>query len=427
MRKKQRKNEEKHAENRMKKKKRKGIFIGLLLAGLLWLYGCGSPSSSPELTAQMAAEKGAASETETEAEAASGADAETAQEAVRELVYEGSMNLQYAENFKVDYYAGGYTMLTTTMDGARFLVIPENSKIPFGLDEEIVVLQRPVKDLYLVASSAMDIFSGLDGLDAITFSGQKEDGWYIEAARKAMAKGEILYAGKYNKPDYELIVSRNCTLAIENMMISHAPEVVEKLGEFGIPVMIEYSSYESHPLGRVEWVKFFGALLGKEEAAERIFEEQVEILEQVSADEKADKTVAFFFITSNGLVQVRQSSDYVPKMIELAGGNYIFKNLEDSEIRRSTLNMQVEEFYAGAKDADFLIYNSSIGGGISSVEELLDKCGVLADFKAVKEGNVWCTTNDMYQQSLSIGYLIGDIHRMLKGEEGGMHYLYPVR
>ncbi|MCM1183700.1 MAG: ABC transporter substrate-binding protein [Roseburia sp.] len=272
----------------------------------------------------------------------------------------------------------------------------------------------------------MDSFSALNGLDAIRFSGQKEESWYIEAAREAMAWGDIVYAGKYNKPDYERIVSGNCMLAIENSMISHSPEVQEKLEDFGIPVLIEYSSYEPHPLGRVEWVKFYGALLGKEAEAQRIFEEQTAILESVSAKERTDKTVAFFFITSNGLVQVRQSSDYIPKMIELAGGRYIFDDIGDSETKRSTLNMQVEAFYDGAKDADFLIYNSSIDGGVANLGELLDKCGVLADFKAVREGNVWCTTNDMYQQSLSIGYLIADIHAMLQGEEGEMHYLFRL-
>ena len=216
--------------------------------------------------------------------------------------------------------------------------------------------------------------------------------------------------------------------AIENRMISHSPEVIEKLQEFGIPVMVEYSSYESHPLGRVEWIKFFGALLGKEEEAEQIFEEQAKILDRVSAEERTELTVAFFFITSNGLVQVRQSSDYVPKMIELAGGKYIFENLGDPETKRSTMNMQVEEFYNDAKDADFLIYNSSIDGGVPNMEALLDKCEVLADFKAVQEGNVWCTTNDMYQQSLSIGYLIEDIHTMLSDAgEDDMHYLFRLK
>lgn len=396
--------------------------ILLLLAGTLCLSGCSGRSS--------AVKTDTAGKTETNL--GKGAEAEMKSQ----LVLQESMELRYAKNFTVDYYEGGYTLLSTTMDGGQFLIVPEGKEVPENMEEiigstqnqnkKLVVLKRPIKNIYLVASSVMDMFCALEGIDAVTFSGQKEDGWYIEEAREAMKRGDILYAGKYNRPDYELLVSNHCALAIENMMISHAPEVVEKLEDFDIPAMTDYSSYESHPLGRVEWVKFYGALLGKEEEAEKIFAEQMEILERVNAGEKTDKTVAFFFITSNGLVQVRQSSDYIPKMIELAGGKYVFENLGDPEVRRSTMNMQVEEFYAGAKDADYLIYNSSIDGGVSSVKELVDKCELLADFKAVKEGNVFCTANDMYQQSLSIGYLLEDIHGMLQGEKEEMHYLFRL-
>ena len=399
----------------MRRRKKTMITICLFLIGLLGLLGCGSPSSDYTDVSLPDTEM-----TDVASEADDGQEKNG-------LVYESSMELQYAENFTVDYYEGGYTMLTTTIDGTRLLVVPEGKKIPEGIEEDVIVLQQPIENLYLVSSSVMDIFSELDAMDAIRLSGQKEENWYIEDAKTAMANGEILYAGKYNKPDYELIVSENCSLAIENMMISHSPEVIEMMGDFDIPVMIEYSSYESHPLGRVEWIKFFGAMLGKEAEAEKVFAEQVAILEEVTADEKTDKTVAFFFITSNGLVQVRQSSDYIPKMIELAGGKYIFENIGDPESNRSTMNMQIEEFYDGAKDADFIIYNSSIDGGVNSIEELIDKCAVLEDFKAVQEGNVWCTTNDMYQQSMSIGYLIDDIHAMLQGEdEEEMEYLFRL-
>ena len=393
----------------------------LLLIGLLGLCGCGSPSSDSEPVAGIEME----STTAIEAVKMEIREEESTEETA-EFEYESSMELDYAENFKVDYYTGGYTLLTTTMDNRKFLIVPEGKKVPEGLEEDVAVLQRPIKDLYLVASSVMDMFCELDGLDTITFSGQKEESWYVEEAKQAMARGDMVYAGKYNKPDYELMVAGNCTLAIENMMISHSPEVMEKLEDFGIPVMIEYSSYESHPLGRVEWIKFFGALLGKEAEAEQVFQNQVAILEKVATDEKTDKTVAFFFVTSNGLVQVRQSSDYVPKMIELAGGSYIFENLGDPESKRSTMNMQIEEFYNGAKDADFLIYNSSIDGGVATIDELLDKCAVLKDFKAVQEGKVWCTTNDMYQQSMSSGYLIEDIHTMLQEKEEEMKYLFRL-
>ena len=388
------------------RKQTKGIWF-VLVIGLLWLCGCGSPSSDSANHTALQTQNGSGTEETT-------------------LVYQDSVSLQYAENFSIEHYEGGYTLLSV-IDGTKILVVPEGKGIPGGLEEDTIVLQQPVRNLYLVSSSVMDIFCKLDALDTIRFSGQKEENWYVEEAREAMKRGDIVYAGKYNKPDYEQIVSGDCSLAIENMMITHSPEVMEMLEDFEIPVVIEHSSYETHPLGRVEWVKFFGALVGKEDKAEEIFEEQRAILDAVTAEESTGKTVSFFYITSNGLVQVRQSSDYIPKMIELAGGKYIFDNIGDSTNRRSTINMQIEEFYQGAKDADFMIYNSSIDGGVSSLSELLDKCEVLKDFKAVQEGNVWCTTNDMYQQSMSIGYMIQDIHTMLQGgAESDMKYLFKL-
>ena len=388
----------------------------ILLMGLLGLCSCGSPSfDSVENTSSETSENPTVLE-----------QTESRDEEQVELVYESSMELKYAENFSVYYYAGGYKLLTVK-DGTKLLVVPEGKAVPEDLDEDVYIMQQPIENLYLVATAVMDMFDSLDAVDTIRLSGQKEGNWYIESANEAMANGDMLYAGKYNKPDYELIVSENCSLAIENMMISHSPEVKEMLEDFGIPLIIDYSSYEEHPLGRVEWIKFYGALLGKETEAEEEFSKQVAILEDVSTDEPTEKTIAFFYITSNGLVQVRQASDYVPKMIELAGGKYIFENLGDPESSRSTMNMQVEEFYNSAKDVDYIIYNSSIDGGVNSIEALLDKCAVLEDFKAVQNGNVWCTTNDMYQQSMSIGYLIEDIHGMLQGEdEAEMEYLFRL-
>ena len=392
----------------MRGRKNITIISCLFLMGLLWLTGCGSPSSDSTENSMV--------ESADQIEAVDWKDMKPV----------GSMELLYAENFSVDYYEGGFKLLET-MDGTQILVVPEDKEIPQNVDEDTIVLKQPVQNMYLVSSAVMDIFSKLDAIDTLRFSSQTEDNWYVDDAKQAMEDGSLIYAGKYNKPDYELIVSEGCSLAIENSMIFHSPEVMEMLESFDIPVMVEYSSYESHPMGRVEWIKFFGALVDKEDEAQRIFDEQIDILDSVAANENTGKTVAFFYITSNGLVQVRQSNDYIPKMIELAGGRYIFDNLGDPESKRSTMNMQVEEFYDGAKDADYIIYNSTIDGGLSSVDELIDKCPVLADFKAVKDGNVWCTTNDMYQQSMSIGYMIRDIHSMLcDGDEDDMTYLFKL-
>ena len=361
-----------------------------------------------------------------------------AKTAAAPLTYDHSMELSYAENFAVDYYEGGYKLLTTRLNGDRILIVPKHQQAPKdaealvspsaeGEPGKLIVLQEPVKNLYLVASSVMDMFAQLDSMDAISMCGLKEEDWYIPAAKQAMKEGTLLYAGKYSQPDYELLLSQNCSMAIENSMIYHTPEVMEKLDEFGIPTLVEYSSYEEHPLGRVEWVRFFGALLDQEEKADQLFEKQKEALKRVEAEESTGKTVAFFYITSNGLVQVRQSTDYIPKMIELAGGKYVFENLGDPDSRRSTVNLQLEDFYDGAQDADFLVYNTTIDRQVQTLEDLLKKCSLLKDFKAVKNHQVWCTTEDMYQQSMSAGNLIGDFHRMLTGDDKETRYLYRLK
>lgn len=368
---------------------------------------------------------------------AAGAGTESAAETGTDsapLSYDHSMELDYAEGFAVDYYDGGYALITIS-DGSRFFIVPEGQPVPEKLPgdraegEETVVLEQPADRIYLAATAVMDMFCSIDALDAVSLSGTKEEGWYIEEAKEAMASGEIEYAGKYNMPDYEKILDSGCKLAVESTMILHSPEVKEQLENIGIPVLIDRSSYEEHPLGRTEWVKLYGVLLGKEELAEQVFEEQKQAMESISVTESTGKTVAFFYITSNETASVRKSGDYVPKMIGLAGGTYIFSDLGD-DTASSSVNMQMEEFYAGAKDADYLIYNSTIDGGVESLEQLLEKSPLLEDFKAVREGHVYCTTRNLYQDSMKLGTVISDIHTMLTAEETedeAFTYLFRLR
>lgn len=338
------------------------------------------------------------------------------------------MELLYADQFLVDYYEGGYAMIAIK-DSGRFLVVSEQADCPSGLPEDVTVIRQPLQNIYLVATSAMDLFRSLDGIDTITLSGTNASGWHIEEAKAAVEEGRMLYAGKYNAPDYELILSKACDLAIESTMIYHSPEVKEQLEAFGIPVLVERSSYETHPLGRMEWVKLYGVLLGKEEAAQSCFQEQAEGLKTVLNQEPTGKTVLFFYISSNGYVNVRKPGDYVAKMIELAGGTYLPQNLADNENALSTMNMQMEAFYAEAKDADYLIYNSTIDGELKNLDELLAKNSLLAHFKAVKEGNVWCTEKNLFQETMGLGNLIRDIHNMLAGEmdSNEMNYMYRLQ
>lgn len=365
-----------------------------LLAALLLLAftGCAANPAQPESTSSPA----------------------QADETQADFQVESAYPLEYAKEFTVDECTGGTRLIT--IQNARYLVVPENSTVPNGLSEDITVLQKPLENVYLVSTSAMDPILKLDALSAVTLSGTSAENWYLPEAKEAMENGEISYAGKYSAPDYERIVSANCGLAIENTMIYHTPEVKEQLEKFGIPVLVERSSYESDPLARMEWVKLYGILFDKEAEAETFFNEQVQRIRPLLGQDTTGKTAAFFSVTSNNLVTVRKSNDYVAKMIGMAGGEYVFSDLSDNGNNLATINLSLEEFYAGAKDADVLIYNSTIEGKIETTEQLLSKCPMLADFKAVQNGNVWCTTQSLFQESMELPDLILDMNRVFTAE-----------
>ena len=343
--------------------------------------------------------------------AASTAPANTAS-----LVFSHTYPLDYAQQFTADCYEDGSVLLTVTDSGAQFLVMPEDAAEVDDLPEGVAVLRQPIENIYLVSTSVMDLFLHLDALDSIRLSGTRAEGWYLDEAKAAMEAGRIAYAGKYSAPDYEQILSAGCSLAIENTMIYHTPEVKEQLERFGIPVLVERSSYESSPLARMEWIKFYGILLGKQDLAEQVFAEQLARIQPLLDQPSTGKACAFFSITANDLANVRKGGDYVAQMIEMAGGDYVFAELTDSGSNLSTMNLPLEDFYAGARDADYLIYNSTIEGVLSTTEELTAKCPLLADFRAVQNGNVWCTTQSFFQQSMELADFILDLHTIFTEE-----------
>ena len=333
----------------------------------------------------------------------------------KDLDCNGRMELSCADQFEVEQY-GAYKLITI-VDNGRFLLVPKGVKVPADVPADVTVLQQPLENVYLVSSAVMDLVCQIGAVSDLKYTGVKEKDWYVKEAADAMAAGNLIYAGKYSAPDYELLLSGGCTFAIENTMITHNPEVKEKLEELGIKVMIERSSYEKHPLGRLEWIKLFGVLFGREQQAKAFFDAQAAHIEPILEKEKTGLSVAFFAVASDGTITVRKPNDYVSSMIELAGGTYSLNGyVPEEENALSTLKMQMEDFYAAEKDADILIYNGTIEGELTSIDELVQKNSLFADFKAVKTGQVYTTGSNFYQQTSGTCDFIEDLNKVLNGE-----------
>ena len=341
-------------------------------------------------------------------------------ELVPSLTWEAPEELDAARGFTLCRSREGYTLATVGDDGV-FLLVPEGSPLPADLPEGVTPLSLPLKGIYLAASAGMDMVVKLDALDAVAYSSLPAEDWTIPQAREAMERGELVYAGKYSAPDYERICTGGCPLAVENTMIYHSPEIRAQLERFGVPVLVDQASREETPLGRMEWIKLYGALLGREEAARAVYETQAAAIRSLG-EADTGQTVAFFYLASNGEVKVRRPGDYVPQLIRAAGGRYAFDGLGEAD-GLSTMTLQWETFYAAAKEADVLIYNSTVTESLRDRAELTAKAPLLADFKAVRNGRVFCTGANFYQASMELGDLALDLHRALTGETETLTYL----
>ena len=399
--------------------------ILILLVTLCLLTSCFTacgkseePAPAPEQEAQAddteEEQTDDAEEPAEEPEAADPAEGTEAPE-IQGLTFESEVEKDYADQFSVYRYEGGYKHFHI-VDGDDFLLIPEGGKEPEGLPAEVTVLQAPVENIYLAATAQMALFISMDGTDSVRMTSLKPDGWEYEEPKKLMEDDGILFAGKYSEPDYEMLISEDCGLAIESTMIYHTPEVKEMIEELGIPVLVDRSSYESNPIGRMEWIKFYGELIGKGEEAKAFFDSQKEKVAALDDFPNTGKTVAFFYISTDGKAMVRKGDDYIPTMIEMAGGSYIFKDVSDDS-GKSTIPMTMEAFYDVAKDADYIVYNASIDSSVKTLDDLLAKDPIIGEMKAVKDGNCWSSGGAMYQRTDIAGDMIMDFHKLLTEED----------
>lgn len=412
------------------------------------------------------------------------------------LMFISSEKNDVAEYFRLSVYedASGakYQLLETAGGLHRYLIVPADAQVSDRKSDhftaraseansankekkgdalELTVLQQPLTTTYVAASAVMAPLCDLGAVSQIRFSGLREEGWYVDEARAAMKAGSMLFAGKYSEPDYETLLREGCDLALESTMIYRSPEVIEKLSALGIPVYIDYSSYEPHVLGRLEWIRVYGALFGHEEEAQQWYASERDRIRAIQKDaetssgeasqsgkstEKSETktsrnskneassigtssgsagtdttadlrpTVVYFYVNSSGQIQVRQPHDYIPELLELAGARYLAPDMSGlSGSRKSNVTVSLEDFYSSCRDADYLIYSATLDRPLSSIQELLGKNALFADFKAVKEGHVYTTDKDFYQLSDRMADFAEDVHRMLQGQ-GNMHFLKQV-
>lgn len=342
-----------------------------------------------------------------------------------ELKFTNEDKLNYAIRYRWFNAEDGFKIFTIyDKEGVldtRLLTVPEGKKAPKNLPKDVRVVNLPLKS-YLVASSpTMAILGSINSIDEVKLVTTNTKTWYIDGVQEAIDAGKMIPIGSYKAPDYETILANDPSLCVFSTMLK--ADVANEFDKLGVTYIRDQSAYEAEPLGRTEWVKLYGYLSGEEAQAEIVYNEQVQKMSEIkdiasNLKDNEKKKVVFMYVTSKGSIYLRLPSDYVTKMLVIAGGDFI--KTTDGNAGSSSIKVEPEVFYSTVKDADVILYNYSTGGKPTTVDDLIDKrpsMNVIKDFKAYKNNQIWTTRANFYQSTVTLGDMIADFNEMLYGKE----------
>ena len=301
------------------------------------------------------------------------------------------IEMRYSEHLTINEHEG-YTEVTvrnpwdTVRTLQRYILVPRDSVVPQNLPEGTMI-RIPVDKALVYSTVHNGLIAELGAIDAIGGVCNSE---YINDSeiRKRIESGRIIDCGISTAPDLENIIK----LRPQAILLSpfENNDKYAKVGELGIPI-IECADYmETSPLGRAEWIRFYGLLFGVREKSESLFastEEEYLRLKELAAGAKTKPKV--IIDQRYGQVwNVPAGKSTMGRLIEDAGGVNPFAGFSQS----GSVALAPEKVLGEAHDADiwFVRYNQETD---KSMSELASDSPVNSRFKAYRDGNVYgCNT-----------------------------------
>ncbi|CAB3288514.1 ABC-type Fe3+-hydroxamate transport system periplasmic component-like protein [Methanocaldococcus lauensis] len=321
--------------------------------------------------------------------------------------------IHYAQNLKIIYYDkygnevnpyNGETYsykIVEDATGQRLLLKNESQPIPKWAEGKYdKVINVPLKRVVVMSSTHIALMEPLndDGSVIASVKGIMWGGkykWYFDNIKKGLENGSIIDVGSTYNPNWNLIIN------ISPQVVFVYPgydgdKIIEKCNKLNLTYVADAEYLENSYLARCEWVKMFAAFYNKEDVASKYFtriEKNALNVKRVLSKSKNRPLVAWGRnYPSFGGTYVPKAQSYVAKGIEFCGGDYIFKDLPGT----GSACIDYETFAERAKNADIWVVPSSTAW-LSTFKE--DHPGYKS-FKAVKNGRLFCESDDYYQLGL---------------------------
>ena len=291
----------------------------------------------------------------------------------------------YAKGFSIENY-NGYCVVTVknpwpkASKTYRYILKEKNGIVPDSLKQNSII-SVPIKKIVVTSTTHIPSLEMLGEVNSLVGFPHCD---YI-SSKKVRAKidaGKVKELGNNHDLNTEVLLDLQPD-AIIGYGIDNQNSTLDNLQKSGLKVMLNGDWNEETPLGKAEWIKFFGALYGKQKQANEIFskiEKDYLNTVKIAKNAKAKPTVL-----AGDMFEDRW---YLPKgtswgsiLLKEANGNYLWKETSGT----GSLSLSFETVYFKAKDADFWITS----GQFSTLSEMTNSNPHYAKFKAFKNKNVY--------------------------------------
>jgi iron complex transport system substrate-binding protein len=308
-----------------------------------------------------------------------------------------STEFRYAENVRIEDYPTHRLIAIKNIhrgSGERFqyALIPKNQSVP-DLPKGTTIVRTPVERVVIMTTTFIGFMDALETLDQLVGVSDKDLISHPDV-RQRIENGNLAVVSNGQNLNVEDVILLQPDLILATSSGESAFDVHPQLQRAGLPVAMSSAWMEQHPLARAEWIKFIGALLGKEELAHSVFEEiagNYEHLQGLVAD-IPDKPTVFCGAPYAGTWYVPGGTSYMATAIHDAGGNYVWAD----DATSGGIPLDLERVFFRAANADIWINPS----WYRSMDELLAADRRFGKFKPAAESRVF---NNSFQITESGG------------------------
>lgn len=260
--------------------------------------------------------------------------------------------IRYARNLHIEYYDDYVSVRIrdpwdTLRQRQHYVLVDRQRNLPAGLPQDGIVIRVPVEKAVIYTSVHTAIAEELGALDRVCGICEPQ---YITSpvVLQRVAEGRIADLGVSTSPNVEGIIDLGTEMIVASPFENSGYGSAEKLG---IPIVEAADYMENHPLGRTEWVLFYGLLLGEREAAEQIFartEARYNELKALAAQATQHPTVLLERRYGNSWA-VPAGESYIGVMHADAGADYVFRHFPGAR----SVHLSFESVFDQAGDTDF--------------------------------------------------------------------------